>query len=106
VVSEFVYTLNQFPAYQSDLTLLQVMQGMVMLPTGEDEEYPLLGVFGCLQMHDEVGTGTTVGEEVVVEELEVEHGPTEVEIVGDGAVGPVGGYFDLQAEGEHDLPGQ
>jgi len=82
------------------------MQGMVMLPTGEDEEYSLLGVLGCLQIHDEDGTGTTVGEEVVADEIEVEHGPTEVETVGDGDGGPVGGYLDLQPVGEQDLPGQ
>jgi len=77
-----------------------------MLPTGEDEEYPLLGVLGCLQIHDEDGTGTTVDEEVVVAEVEVEHGPTEVEIVGDGDGEPVGGYLDLQPDGEQDFPGQ
>ena len=82
------------------------MQGMVMLPTGEDEEYPLLGVLGYLQTHDEEGTDTTVGEEVVVDNVEVEHGPTEVETVGDGDGEPVGGYLDLQPVGEQDLPGQ
>ena len=63
-------------------------------------------MFGCLQTHDEDGTGTTVGDEVVVVEVEVEHGPTDVETLGDGADGPVGGYLDLQPDGEQDLPGQ
>jgi hypothetical protein len=67
----------------------------------------LLGVFGCLQIHDEDGTGTAVGEEVVVGlVLVAEHGPIKMEIDSDGDDGPAGGYFDLQPDGEQDLPGQ
>jgi hypothetical protein len=29
-----------------------------MPPTGEEEEYPFLGLFGCVQMFELVGTGT------------------------------------------------
>lgn len=29
-----------------------------MPPTGEEEEYPSLGLFGCVQMFELVGTGT------------------------------------------------
>lgn len=43
-------------------------------------------------------TGTTLGEEVVVDEVNFEHGPTEVEALGDGAEGPAGGYLDLQLD--------
>lgn len=59
-----------------------------------------------MQTHDEDGIGTTVGEEVVMDEVDVEHGPTDVETLGDEVDGPTGGYLDLQPDGEQDLPGQ
>jgi hypothetical protein len=37
--------------------LLQVRQGIGIDPTGEDDEYPLLGLLGCLQTQDDDGTG-------------------------------------------------
>lgn len=48
----------------------------------------------------------TVGEEVVVDEADVEHGPMEVETLGDGVDEPTGGYLDLQLDGEQEFPGQ
>lgn len=74
-----------------------------MDPTGEKDEYPLLGLLACLQTQDDDGTGTqdvAVVLLVVDGALDEAHVQIEVEVVGEVAGDPDGGYLDLQPEGE------
>lgn len=91
--------------------LLQVKQGRAILPTGDEELYPLGGLCGCWQMLVSVGMGTTVVEDAVVEvvldfAVAAGHVYTDVDTLGVGTEGPEGGYLDLHPSFEQLFPGQ
>lgn len=87
-----------------------------MPPTGDEEVYPFLGLSGCEQMFELVGTGTQLVVDAAAELEDALLGVgvadaagqvyTEVDKVGAGGAGPEGGYLFLQPPREQELPGQ
>lgn len=92
-----------------------------MLPTGEEEEYPFQGLFGCTQTLELVGMGTQLVVDAAAFELVVDgladdgladevaaagQVQTDVEYVAVGFEGPGGGFLEVHPPLLQFPPGQ